>query len=186
MRTQICKALLGVLSLLLAVVITTQPASAQQVVAITCAESASITYTNGLRATPSTQTLKASANLTACANLTQLLGAVPTNLSWQGTAYEVQCTSPTGNSADPGTGIVTWDDNQDPSSIELVSFTNSNLDGGAVTLATFRVTAGRLAGTTFTAENAFVPALNQLNCSDQNPEYEIQGEGIGEDILGLL
>lgn len=132
------------------------------------------------------QTLKASANLTACANLAQLLGAVPTNLSWQGTAYEVQCTSPTGNSADPGTGIVTWNDNQDPSSIELVSFTNSNLDGGAVTVATFRVTAGRLAGTTFTAENAFVPALNQLNCSDQNPEYEIQGEGIGEDILGLL
>jgi hypothetical protein len=186
MRIQLCKALLGVMCLLLAVVITTRPASAQQAVAITCADSATITFTDGLRATPSTQTLKVSANLTACANLTQLLGAEPANLSWKGIANEVQCTSPTGNSADPGTGTVTWNDNQDPSSIKLVSFTNSNLDGGAVTVATFRVTAGRLAGTTFTAENAFLPALNQLNCSDQNPVYEIQGEGIGEDILGLL
>lgn len=179
MRTITCKALFGVLCLLLFGVFTARPASALTVG--NCINSAAISYASGLTSIKQNEAITINAVFTGCVFPT---GPAPALFKWTGTAYNVACTNVQGDSVSLGDGTLTWN-NGSTGSAELVSLTNVGLSGVTPATANFKIISGTGAGTTFTVVDAFVPVLNQLTCSDSNPIYILTGTGTDAALPSL-
>jgi hypothetical protein len=156
-------------------ILTIRPASAQT--AGNCVNSAAISYASGLTSVTTNQAITIDAELTGCAFLPKVLtNPAPAIFRWTGTAYNVACTNAQGDSVSEGNGTITWNDDS-TSTVIMTSLTNVGLSGITPAQANFKVVSGPGAGGTFTVVDAFVPAPNQLTCSNSNPIHILTGTG---------
>jgi hypothetical protein len=173
MRIPMCKAMFGVLCLLTVQVFAARPASAQAL--LNCTSDMAITYLQGLKATPQNEVIELDSVFVNCVAV-PVTAPVPSKFHWQGLASNISCTNTKGDSVSNATGVLTWDDGS-TSNAQFLSLTNVGLDGITPATATFLITSGHGAGEKFVTVSVYVPAPNQLSCSDSNPIRILTGQG---------